>query len=116
MLSKRLSLRGYPCEVVFDGESGLNMLCNQTFSVVVLDLRLPGLSGEEVLGRIKLKHPDLPVIILTGHGNEKEREKCMGLNAHAFLNKPVDLSYLVTLFEQILGDGAGQQTECVSGS
>lgn len=109
MLSKRLFLRGYSCEVVFDGESGLEMLCKQNFRVVILDLRLPGLSGEEVLERIKMKHPDLPVIILTGHGNEKEREKCMGLKAHSFLNKPVDLSALVTLFEQIDGDGTGLQ-------
>ena len=111
MLSKRLSLRGYSCEVAFDGESGLEMLFNQCFKVIVLDLRLPGLSGEEVLERIKMKHPDLPVIILTGHGNEKEREKCMGLKAHSFLNKPVDLSTLVALFEQIVGDGSGHQNK-----
>lgn len=111
MLSKRLSLRGYSCEVVFDGESGLEMLNKQPFNVVVLDLRLPGLSGEEVLERIKMKHPDLPVIILTGHGNEKEREKCMGLKAHSFLNKPVDLAALVTLFEQIAVNGPGLQSE-----
>lgn len=103
MLSKRLSLRGFLCEVVYDGESGLEMLPRFPFRAVVLDLRLPGLSGEEVLERIKMKQPDLPVIILTGHGNEKERKTCMDLNAHSFLNKPVDLSQLVSLFHDILG-------------
>lgn len=116
MLSKRLSLRGYSCEVVYDGESGLEVLPRHPFKVVVLDLRLPGLSGEEVLERIKMEQPDLPVIILTGHGNEKERAKCMGLNAHSFLNKPVDLSFLVDLFEKILGQGGGQQSEGAGGS
>ncbi len=101
MLSKRLSLRGYLCEVVYDGESGLAMLPRHPFKAVILDLRLPGLSGEEVLERIKMEQPDLPVIILTGHGNEKERTRCMGLHAHAFLNKPVDLAQLVSLFEEI---------------
>ena len=79
--------------------------------MVVLDLRLPGLGGEEVLERIKMGQPDLPVIILTGHGNEKERAKCMGLKAHSFLNKPVDLSFLVGLFEEILGQDGGQKAE-----
>jgi DNA-binding NtrC family response regulator len=112
MLSKRLSLRGYLCEVVYDGETGLEMLPRHPFKVVVLDLRLPGLSGEEVLERIKIEQPDLPVIILTGHGNEKERQVCMGLKAHSFLNKPVDLSNLVDLFETIIGP-EDQQPESV---
>jgi len=113
MLSKRLSLRGYECEVAYDGETGLEMLPLHAFRVVVLDLRLPGLSGEDVLKCIKMKHPDLPVIILTGHGNEKERTICMGLKAHSFLNKPVDLSTLVTIFETIIGPDSDQLTEGV---
>ena len=102
MLSKRLSLRGYTCDVVYDGESGLALLARQGFNLVILDLRLPGLSGEEVLEQIKKIQPDLPVIILTGHGNEKERETCMRLKAHAFLNKPVDLVELVCIFDEIV--------------
>lgn len=109
MLSKRLALRGYCCDVAHDGESGLELLIQGHFQLVVLDLRLPGLSGEEVLERIKIKHPDLPVIILTGHGNEKERKKCMALKAHSFLNKPVDLSFLVGLFEKITEPSEGKQ-------
>ena len=102
MLSKRLSLRGYTCDVVYDGESGLALLARQGFNLVILDLRLPGLSGEEVLEQIKKIQPDLPVIILTGHGNDKERETCMRLKAHAFLNKPVDLVELVCIFDEIV--------------
>jgi DNA-binding NtrC family response regulator len=113
MLSKRLSLRGYACDVAYDGEEGLAMLDHSTFKVVLLDLRLPGMSGEDVLKCVKMKHPDLPVIILTGHGNQKEREVCMGLKAHSFLNKPVDLSFLVELFETIIGPESGQQAESV---
>jgi len=102
MLAKRLLLRGYGSTVMHNGESGLEALRQHAFRIVVLDLRLPGISGEEVLDRVKREQPDLPVIILTGHGNDKERELCMRLNAHAFLNKPVDLSCLVKMFEQIL--------------
>ena len=113
MLAKRLSLRGYACEVAYDGESGIEMLASRPFKVVVLDLRLPGLSGEDVLKCIKMKHPDLPVIILTGHGNQKEQDVCMGLKAHAFFNKPVDLSSLVAIFETIIGSEPNKKTESV---
>jgi DNA-binding NtrC family response regulator len=101
MLAKRLLLRGYNSTVMHDGESGLEALRQHAFRVVILDLRLPGISGEEVLDRVKKEQPDLPVIILTGHGNDIERELCMRLKAHAFLNKPVELSSLVKMFEQI---------------
>jgi DNA-binding NtrC family response regulator len=101
MLAKRLHLRGYESAVRYDGESGLEALQQHAFKVVLLDLRLPGISGEEVLSRLKKEQPDLPVIILTGHGTDKDREVCMQLEAHAFMNKPVNISSLVQLFEEI---------------
>lgn len=101
MLAKRLHLRGYDSAVRYDGESGLEALQQHAFKVVLLDLRLPGISGEEVLSRLKKEQPGLPVIILTGHGTEKDRELCMQLEAHAFMNKPVNISSLVQLFDEI---------------
>lgn len=109
MLAKRLHLRGYVSTVMYDGESGLEALQQHDFKVVLLDLRLPGISGEEVLERLKKKQPDLPVIILTGHGTDKDRELCMQLKAHAFLNKPVNISSLVNLFEEIFAADLGSQ-------
>ena len=62
--------------------------------VMILDLRMPGIDGIEVLRRVKSAHPEIEVIILTGHGSEADRETCMKLGAFAYLQKPVDIELL----------------------
>jgi DNA-binding response OmpR family regulator len=72
--------------------------------MVILDLRLPDLYGTEVLTRIKAQcRPETAVIILTGHGTEKDREQCMARGAHSFMNKPLDIDRLVAIMAQIRG-------------
>jgi DNA-binding response OmpR family regulator len=61
---------------------------------MILDLKMPGIDGIEVLRRVKGEHPKVEVIILTGHGSEKDREVCMELGAFAYLHKPVDIDVL----------------------
>lgn len=67
---------------------------------MVLDLKMPGLDGLEVLRRIKLEHPRMEVIILTGHGSQRDQEQCLPLGAFAFLKKPVDLETLQQTMSQ----------------
>jgi DNA-binding response OmpR family regulator len=62
--------------------------------VIILDLRMPGIDGIEVLRRVKRSHPDIEVIILTGHGSEEDRATCLELGAFAYLQKPVDIEEL----------------------
>ena len=63
--------------------------------VMVLDLRMPGIDGMEVLRRVKKNYPQVQVIILTGHGSEKDKEQAKKLGAFAYMNKPADLETLV---------------------
>jgi DNA-binding response OmpR family regulator len=100
MLAKRLTLRGFRCRVVYDGLSALEKVRERAFFCVVLDLRLPDVAGTEVLAQVLELRPTLPVIMLTGHGNEADEEKCRDLGAVAFLNKPVGLSRLVSLIKE----------------
>jgi len=55
---------------------------------------MPGIDGIEVLRRVKNSHPEVEVIILTGHGSEADRETCLNLGAFAYLQKPVDIDLL----------------------
>ena len=93
-LSERLSMREVGSHVVFDGESALEMMADDEPEVMVLDLKMPGIDGLEVLKRTKAERPDVEVIILTGHGSEADREECMRLGAFAYLQKPVDIELL----------------------
>jgi CheY-like chemotaxis protein len=93
-LSERLIMRDMGSAVAYDGESALNLVSEDEPEVMILDLKMPGINGIEVLRRVKESNPDIEVIILTGHGTEADRELCMKLGAFAYLQKPVDIELL----------------------
>lgn len=93
-LSERLMLRDMGSAVAYDGESALTIVTEDDPEVIVLDLKMPGIDGIEVLRRVKRMRPSIEVIILTGHGTEKDRDICMHLGAFAYLHKPVDIETL----------------------
>lgn len=101
MLAKRLRLRSLTCKVCYDGQTAIDTVGETSFSVVILDLQLPDLYGTEVLTRIKQCRPDTVVIILTGHGTEKDKQVCMASGAHAFMNKPLDIDHLLAIMARI---------------
>lgn len=93
-LSERLLTRNVPTAVAYNGEEALTIIAADEPEVVVLDLQMPGIDGIEVLRRLKKGHPNTQVIILTGHGSEKERRLAEELGAFAYLQKPVDINVL----------------------
>ncbi|MDC0335913.1 response regulator [Pseudodesulfovibrio sp.] len=93
-LSERLLMRDMGSAVAYDGESALNLIEEDEPEVMILDLKMPGIDGFEVLRRVKNERPDIEVIILTGHGSEEDRKTCMDLGAFAYLHKPVDIDVL----------------------
>lgn len=94
-LSERLILRDMGSAVAYDGQSALEMIAADDPEVLVLDLKMPGIDGIEVLRRVKKLRPGVEVIILTGHGTEEDRKVCMELGAFAYLQKPVDIDLLI---------------------
>ena len=101
MLAKRLSLRGANCEICYNGRQALEQVGQKNFFLVLLDLHLPDIYGVEVLKGIKSISPMTSVIIITGHGTEKDRLACMQYGAYAFLNKPVGIDELIKILAQI---------------
>ncbi|MDA8404521.1 MAG: response regulator [Desulfobacteraceae bacterium] len=93
-LSERLIMRDMGSAVAYDGESALSMVDEEEPEVMILDLKMPGIDGIEVLRKVKQTRPDIEVIILTGHGSEADRQICMELGAFAYLHKPVDIDVL----------------------
>jgi CheY-like chemotaxis protein len=93
-LSERLILRDMGTAVAQDGQTALKMIAEDQPEVIVLDLKMPGIDGIEVLRRVKETNPEVEVIILTGHGSEADRVKCLELGAFAYLHKPVDIDVL----------------------
>ena len=99
-LSERLQTRQLESAVVYDGEEALNFVAGDEPEVMVLDLKMPGIDGLEVLRRTKRDHPKVEVIILTGHGGEKEEKTALELGAFAYLRKPVDIDVLARTMKE----------------
>jgi DNA-binding response OmpR family regulator len=94
-LVKRLRRRNFFCEGVFSGTQGLAWLDEQECDVVLLDMRLPDMDGNEVLRRIKQKKPEVQVVILTGHASASAGLEGILAGAHDYLMKPVEFETLV---------------------
>lgn len=94
-LAKRLVLDGFTVKTTFSGEEGIKVAANEDFDVAVVDLQMPGIDGIEVQKRLKELQPNLPCIILTGHGNVENALECGKYNAFKFLSKPIDMDLLI---------------------
>lgn len=93
-LAQRLKMRALQVGTAYDGEEALSKLKNEEPDVVVLDLRMPGMHGMDVLKEMKKEYPDIEVIVLTGHGTDKDEEEVKRLGGFGFLNKPADIEAL----------------------
>ena len=95
-LAERMEMRDVGSRVALSGEEALQMLEDEPPDVMVLDLRMPGIDGMEVLERVKKKHPQIEVIILTGHGSDREEKEARRLGAFEYLQKPADTTHLLS--------------------
>ncbi len=93
-LSERLMSRNVGSFAVYDGQEALEFLTDEKPDVMVLDLKMPGIDGLDVLKQTRENNPDIEIIILTGHGSEEDKKKCLELGAFAYLQKPTNIQTL----------------------
>ena len=86
----------------YSGEDALRQVASEVPQVVLLDNKLPGMSGLETLQRLKTLLPDLPVILLTAYGSTETTITAMKLGAYDYLLKPVDIPTLKSLLSKVL--------------
>ena len=99
-MAERMEMRDQGSDVALNGEEALSMLQEDVPDVMVLDLRMPGIGGMEVLEKVKKNFPAVEVIILTGHGSDKEEVEARRLGAFDYLKKPVDIAELMEVIRQ----------------
>jgi CheY-like chemotaxis protein len=101
-LSQVLKSLDMPVQTAGDGEEALQKLQNSDFSLVLLDLRLPGMDGLEALRRIRESWPKIPVIMITAHGTIDYAVEAMKLGAVDFIRKPFSPVEIRRLVSQVL--------------
>lgn len=89
VLSISLKSDGYDVAMAYSGEEGLEVFKKESPEIVLTDLKMPGMDGIEVLGKIKAFEPDAEVIIITGHGDIDSAIEALKYGASDFINKPI---------------------------
>ena len=103
-LARALELEGYDVLTAEDGLAAWNTINARDVDAVIADLKMPKLSGEELLKRVSSSYPTLPVIILTGHGTIESAVSAMRDGAFDFVTKPVNLDRLALLVKRALSN------------
>lgn len=106
-LAERLELRGIEPRVVHDGASALKEVAASVPQVMLLDVMMPGMKGQDVLQKVKEEHPNVQVILLTGQGKTRDGIEGMRSGAFAYLMKPLDLEELIQTIRDAVTAGAG---------
>src|SRR5574344_2748918 len=101
-LAANFEMEGYNVKTAEDGKTGLSLIEKGDIDLVITDLRMPGISGEEVLQKVTTETPGIPVIILTGHGSIDAAVDAMRHGAYDFLTKPLNLDQLGIIVKRAL--------------
>ncbi len=92
-----LSGKGYDVITAENGRAALDVLAKEPLDIILLDLKMPVMSGEEVLEITGEKYPDIPVIIITGHGTVDTAVECMKKGAYDFITKPFQIDQFLLI-------------------
>ena len=106
MLELALGGEGYEVDAVADGESALDRLERHRYGLVLTDLKLPGISGLEVVAAVRERQPEASVVVLTAYGTVGTAVEAMKRGASDFLEKPVELDDLFRLVAGVLAPAA----------
>jgi|GEM_PF-5904336 len=101
VLARRLRRRNIRVTHALDGDTALRMLLNNEFSAVLLDLKMSGISGLEILNVLSRMVPDVPVIMISGHADQETVAHCLANGACQYLPKPCDADEIVSIITRM---------------
>ena len=101
-LAANFELEDYEVKTASNGKDGLDLVAKGDIDLVITDLRMDGISGEEVVRRVTTETPGIPVIVLTGHGSIDAAVDAMKAGAYDFLTKPLNLDQLNLIVKRAL--------------
>jgi DNA-binding NtrC family response regulator len=100
--SRILSSEGFHVLTAANGQEALELLESETVHVIVCDLKMPVMGALGVLEQTSVLYPDVPVVIITGHGTVESTIECMKKGAYYFVGKPIRADYLIQVTKKAL--------------
>ncbi len=98
-LTQRLSLRDFDVTSATSGQEAVQKARSQQFDLALVDLKMPGMTGEELLQVLKKEHPFIEVVILTGHGSIESAVQCTSAGSYNYLQKPCETNELMEVLK-----------------
>ncbi|NLA92209.1 MAG: sigma-54-dependent Fis family transcriptional regulator, partial [Spirochaetales bacterium] len=99
-LQLALEDEGYSVLVAADGNEAWEIISKEHVNLLITDLKMPGMDGQELLKRVSAAYPTMPVVLLTGHGTIEAAVEAMQRGAVDFLTKPLNLARLFLLIRR----------------
>jgi DNA-binding NtrC family response regulator len=106
----RSRLQGCLVETATTPEEALQLVNEKPYDAIISDIRMPGMDGVALTLKMREIQPNTPVILITGHGENGLRSKASAAGAFAFLTKPLDAAFIITLLQQALQERRAQQS------
>jgi DNA-binding NtrC family response regulator len=101
-INRVLSAKGYEVREALSGEEALEELDHREYDLVFTDVRMPGIDGMEMTSRLKQRHPEVPVVIITGYGTEAGERQARDLGVTGYLRKPLTPEMIIGNAERAL--------------
>ncbi|GAB3626121.1 transcriptional regulator [Pandoraea terrae] len=101
----------FAVDCVGDGETADMVLTTQHYDAVLLDMRLPGISGKDVLARLRRRRDNVPVLMLTAHGSTDDKVSCLNSGADDYVVKPFDARELVARIKALIRRHSSERAE-----
>ena len=115
-----LQMSGFECDIATDGDTGLNMAMEGDYSLIIVDIMLPGRDGFSVCKELR-KEKDIPIIFLSAKSDDIDKVRGLGLGADDYMTKPFSPSELVARvkshiqrYEKLVGKGAEKKSSIIS--
>jgi DNA-binding NtrC family response regulator len=102
-MAERLELRGFQVRTATTGADALRLVADSAFKVIILDVKMPGIGGLDLMTRIKQEQPDLPVILFTGHSSLADAQRGTQEGAFAYLLKPIKIDEMINTIRSAIG-------------
>jgi len=99
-LTQRLSMRDFDVTPASSGQEAIERAREREFDLALVDLKMPGIPGEQVLEVLKQEHPFIEVIILTGHGSVDSAVHCTQAGSYSYLQKPCETEHLLEVLKE----------------
>jgi len=102
LLKEFLNEEGYETDSVDNGSEAYRRLVKEDFDLIITDIRMPGLTGLDILPGVRKLQPEAPIIVMTAFGSEEVYHKVLERGATAYLEKPIHLDHLRNLIEEMV--------------